>query len=46
MQESNYKNRIADKMPSVFFPVVTAVGKYAFRRADGVYVVPIGSMKD
>lgn len=29
-----------------FMAVVTAVGKYAFRRADGVYVVPIGSLKD
>jgi predicted AAA+ superfamily ATPase len=33
------------KNPS-FLMVLTAVGKYAFRRADGVYVVPIGCLKD
>lgn len=29
-----------------FLMVLTAVGDYAFRRADGVYVVPIGCLKD
>ena len=33
------------KNPS-FLMVLTAVGKYAFRREDGVYVVPIGCLKD
>jgi hypothetical protein len=36
-----------DKMknPS-FMMVLTAVGDYAFRRQDGVYVVPISTLKD
>ncbi len=36
-----------DKMkhPS-FMMVLTAVGPYAYRREDGVYVVPIGCLKD
>ena len=36
-----------DKMkhPS-FLMVLTAVGKYAYRRKDGVYVVPIGCLRD
>lgn len=33
------------KSPS-FLMVLTASGKYAFRRDDGVLVVPIGSLKD
>jgi predicted AAA+ superfamily ATPase len=33
------------KNPS-FLMVLTAVGKYAFRGEDGVYVVPIGCLKD
>lgn len=33
------------KAPS-FLMVLTAVGKYAFRREEGVYVVPIGCLKD
>ena len=33
------------KNPS-FLMVLTAVGKYAFRREDGVYVVPIGCLKN
>ena len=33
------------KEPS-FMMVLTAVGNYAFRRDDGVYVVPIGCLKD
>ncbi|MCI2082960.1 MAG: DUF4143 domain-containing protein [Bacteroidales bacterium] len=33
------------KSPS-FLMVLTAVGKYAFRRDDGVYVVPIGCLRD
>lgn len=35
------------KMKSpAFMMVLTAVGQYAFRRDDGVYVVPIGCLKD
>ena len=33
------------KKPS-FLMVLTATGKYAHKREDGVYVVPIGSLKD
>lgn len=33
------------KSPS-FLMVLTATGKYAFRREDGVWVVPIGTLKD
>ena len=33
------------KAPS-FLAVVTAVGNYAYRRADGVYIIPIACMKD
>ena len=33
------------KKPS-FLLVLTAVGKYAYRREDGVYVVPIGCLKN
>lgn len=33
------------KSPS-FLMVLTAVGPYAYRRSDGVYVVPIGCLKD
>lgn len=42
------KNKIdTDKMknPS-FLMVLTATGKYAYQREDGVYVVPIGCLKD
>ncbi len=33
------------KKPS-FMMVLTAVGPYAYRRPDGVFVVPIGCLKD
>ena len=33
------------KSPS-FMMVLTGVGRYAYRREDGVYVVPIGCLKD
>lgn len=33
------------KNPS-FLMVLTAVGQFAYQRADGVFVVPIGSLKD
>lgn len=33
------------KMPS-FLMVVTGVGNYAYKRKDGVYVVPIGCLKN
>lgn len=29
-----------------FMMVLTAVGPYAYRRKDGVWVVPLGSLKD
>lgn len=33
------------KVPS-FRMILTAVGKFAYRREDGIYVVPIGCLKD
>ena len=33
------------KKPS-FLMVLTGVGPYAYKREDGVYVVPIGCLKD
>lgn len=36
-----------DKMKApTFLMVLTGVGQYAYRRPDGVFVVPIGSLKD
>ena len=36
-----------DKMKApAFLMVLTATGQYAYRRKDGVYVVPIGCLKD
>ena len=45
-------NRLAQKIDTTkmkqpaFMMVLTATGDYAYRREDGVLVVPIGSMKD
>ena len=33
------------KFPA-FMMVLTAVGQYAFRRDDGVFVVPVGCLRD
>ena len=33
------------KKPS-FLTVLTGTGDYAYRRPDGIYVVPIGCLKD
>ena len=33
------------KSPS-FLMALTAVGKFAYQREDGIYVVPIGCLKD
>lgn len=36
-----------DKMPAPsFMAVIVGVGKYAYQRQDGVYVIPIGCLKD
>ena len=36
-----------DKMPTPsFLAVIIGVGKYAYQRKDGVYVIPIGCLKD
>ena len=36
-----------DKMPAPsFMAVIVGVGKYAYRRKDGVYVIPIGCLRD
>ena len=42
------KNKIDDtkmKLPS-FLMVLTGTGKYAYRKKDGIYVVPIGCLKN
>lgn len=31
---------------SSFMMVITAMGNYAYKREDGVFVVPIGCLKD
>ena len=43
-----FQNKIdTDKMKApAFLMVLTATGQYAYRRKDGVYVVPIGCLKD
>ena len=33
------------KEPS-FKMVLTAVGKYAYRQGDGIFIVPVGCLKD
>ena len=36
-----------DKMPAPsFMAVIVGVGKYAYQRKDGVYVIPIGCLKN
>ena len=41
------QNIDTDKMPAPsFMAVVVGVGQYAYRRKDGVYVIPIGCLKD
>lgn len=41
------RNIDTDKMPHPsFMAVVIGVGQYAYQRADGVYVIPIGCLKD
>ena len=35
-----------DKRGALFMMVITAVGPYAYQRPDGVFVVPIGCLKD
>ena len=34
------------RMKSPSFLMILTAGQYAYRRADGVYVVPIGCLKD
>ena len=40
-----YKQRIVDNL-LVFMMVLTGTGVYAYRRKDGVYVVPIGCLRN
>lgn len=41
------KNIDTDKMPTPsFMAVIIGVGQYAYQRKDGVYVLPIGCLKD
>lgn len=48
---ANSLNKLADKIDTTKMPtpsflmVLTGVGRYAYKRDDGVYVVPIGSLK-
>ena len=44
----SFQNKIdTDKMKApAFLMVLTATGQYAYRRKDGVYIVPIGCLKD
>lgn len=36
-----------EKMPSPsFMAVIIGVGKYSYQRDDGVYIIPIGCLKD
>jgi predicted AAA+ superfamily ATPase len=49
---ANTLNALAEEIDTTkmqaptFLMVLTAVGKYAYQRKDGVYVVPIGCLKD
>lgn len=49
---ANSLNKLADKIDTTkmttpsFLMVLTGVGRYAYKRDDGVYVVPIGSLKN
>ena len=41
------RNIDTEKMPAPsFMAVIVGVGQYAYRRKDGVYVIPIGCLKD
>ena len=41
------ENIDTDKMPApAFMAVIVGVGQYAYQRKDGVYVIPIGCLKD
>lgn len=41
------RNIDTEKMPAPsFLAVIVGVGQYAYRRKDGVYVIPIGCLKD
>lgn len=41
------RNIDTDKMPAPsFMAVIVGVGQYAYQRKDGVYVIPIGCLKD
>lgn len=36
-----------DRMPEPAFKMVlTGTGKYAYRRKDGIYIVPVGCLRD
>ena len=41
------RNIDTDKMPAPsFMAVIIGIGKYAYQRQDGIYVIPIGCLKD
>ncbi len=45
-------NKLSEKIDTTrmkapaFKMVLTAVGKFAYRREDGIYIVPVGCLKD
>jgi predicted AAA+ superfamily ATPase len=42
-----FKEKIdPSKMAELSFLMVLTAGKYAYRRADGIYIVPVGCLKD
>ena len=44
---TKYKSIDTTRMKKpAFLMVLTAVGSYAYRREDGVYVIPVGCLKD
>lgn len=46
LQNLARKIDITKMKPPSFLMILTAVGEYAFRREDGVYIVPIGCLRD
>ena len=43
----DYRHRIYDQLlVEWFMMVLVVIGNYAYRREDGVYVVPIGCLKN
>lgn len=49
---ANNLKKLSDKIDTTrmkapaFLAIVTAIGNYAYRRADGIYIIPAGCLKD